>query len=96
MSPELRRFARSRLYPEAAQVIAERADRSDLPADVARTWIMTLRDRALSPRQQRRCIEALGGVDALLCIDTCHDLMYSEPGRLAAILLARCGASALD
>lgn len=90
MSRSQRRYALSRLYPESARVITERVDRTDLPAGVPRTWIMTLRDRALSPRQQRRCIRSLGGVDTLVCIDTCHDLMYSEPGRLAAILLERC------
>ena len=51
---------------------------------------MTLQDRALSLRQQRGCIEALGGVDTMICIDTCHDLMYSEPRRLAEILIERC------
>jgi pimeloyl-ACP methyl ester carboxylesterase len=90
MTRERRRFARQRLYPDSVRVIAERVDRSDLPAEVSRTWIMPLRDRALSPRQQRRCIESLGGVDTLVCIDTCHDLMYSEPRQLAAILIERC------
>ncbi|QLL06775.1 alpha/beta fold hydrolase [Mycobacterium vicinigordonae] len=92
LPPERRRLARDRLYPENASVIVERVDRTDLPDEVPRTWIMTLRDRALSPAQQHRCIEALGGVDTLVCLDTCHDLMYSEPERLAAILLARCRA----
>jgi pimeloyl-ACP methyl ester carboxylesterase len=95
MSREQRRHALSRLYPESARVIAEPVDRSDLPAEVPRTWIMTLRDRALSLRQQQRCIESLGGVDTLVCLDTCHDLMYSEPRRLAAILLERCRFRAL-
>jgi len=90
MSREKRTYALSRLYPESARVISERVDRRDLPAEVPRTWIMTLRDRALSLRQQQRCIESLGGVDTLVCLDTCHDLMYSEPQRLAAILLERC------
>ena len=90
MSREQQRYAVSRLCPESARVITERVDRSELPAAVPRTWIMTLRDRALSQRQQHQCIRALGGVDGLFCIDTCHDLMYSEPGKLAAILLERC------
>jgi pimeloyl-ACP methyl ester carboxylesterase len=90
MSREQRRHALERLYPESARVIEERVDRSDLPAEVPRTWIMTLRDRALSSRQQRRCIRSLGGVDTLICLDTCHALMYSDPRRLAAILLDRC------
>jgi pimeloyl-ACP methyl ester carboxylesterase len=90
MTRERRRYAQARLYPESARVITERADRSDLPAEVPRTWIMTLRDRALSSRQQQRCIAALGGVGTLVCVDTCHDLMYSQPQRLAAILVERC------
>jgi pimeloyl-ACP methyl ester carboxylesterase len=90
MSREQRRYALSRLCPESARVITEPVDRSDLPAEVPRTWIMTLRDRALSSRQQQRCIASLGGVDTLVCVDTCHDLMYAEPQRLAAILLERC------
>jgi pimeloyl-ACP methyl ester carboxylesterase len=90
MSREQRRHALSRLCPESARVIIEPVDRSELPAEVPRTWILTLRDRALSLRQQLRCITSLGGVDTLICLDTCHDLMYSEPQRLAAILIARC------
>jgi pimeloyl-ACP methyl ester carboxylesterase len=94
MTREQREFALARLYPESPRVITERVDRSDLPSEVPRAWIMTLRDRALSPRQQRRCIESLGGVDTLVHIDTCHDVMYSEPKRLAAILLERCRSRA--
>jgi pimeloyl-ACP methyl ester carboxylesterase len=90
MPRERQKLALSRRYPESAGVIFERVDRSDLPAEVPRTWIMTLRDRALSLRQQRRCIESLGGVDTLLCIDSCHDLMYSKPEQVAAILLELC------
>jgi pimeloyl-ACP methyl ester carboxylesterase len=90
MSRERRRYALGRLYPESVGVIVEPVDRSELPAEVRRTWIMTLRDRALSRRQQLRSIDSLGGVDTLVCIDTCHDLMYSEPERVAAILLERC------
>jgi pimeloyl-ACP methyl ester carboxylesterase len=90
MSQDQRAFALARIYAESPRVIAEAIDRRDLPDEVPRTWIMTLRDRALSPQQQRGCISALGGVDTLICIDTCHDLMYSEPGRLAEILIERC------
>jgi pimeloyl-ACP methyl ester carboxylesterase len=90
MSRDQRAIALARIYPESRWVIVEPVDRSDLPDEVPRTWIMTLRDRALSLRQQRGCIEALGGVDTLICIDTCHDLMYSEPRQLAEILIERC------
>ena len=39
---------------------------------------------------QRECIAALGGVQTLIEIDTCHMLMVSEPERLAEILVGRC------
>jgi hypothetical protein len=90
MSRDQRGYALARIYGESPRVIAETVDRRDLPDEVPRTWIMTLRDRALSVRQQHGCISALGGVDMLIYIDTCHDLMHSEPGRLAEILIERC------
>jgi pimeloyl-ACP methyl ester carboxylesterase len=90
MPSERRKLALARLYPESVRVIVDAADRSDLPPRVPRTWIMTLRDRALSQRQQLRSIESLGGVHTLFSINTCHDLMYSEPEQLAEILLKRC------
>ncbi len=38
---------------------------------------------------QRECIAALGGVQTLIEIDTCHNVMMSEPDALAEILLTR-------
>ena len=61
-----------------------------MPDDVPRTWILTLRDRALSVKTQRNCIAALGGVQTLIEIDTSHCLMISEPKRLSEILVERC------
>jgi pimeloyl-ACP methyl ester carboxylesterase len=90
MTPEQRRFTLSRLYPEAARITAEPVDRSGLPADVPRTWILTTRDRALSVSSQQASIEALGGVETLIPIDACHDVMISHPERLAQILIERC------
>ncbi|MEB3979911.1 alpha/beta hydrolase [Mycobacterium sp. 663a-19] len=90
MTRQQRRLTLSRLCMESPNVIFEPADRSDLPADVPRTWIMTLADRALSVRQQLYAIRSLGGVDTMICIDACHDVMFSQPGRLAAILVERC------
>jgi pimeloyl-ACP methyl ester carboxylesterase len=90
MSRDQRRFAAARLYPEPLSVIAESVDRSGMPEEVARTWILTLRDRSMSPRRQRTYIDALGGVDTVICVDACHDVMYSHPKRLAAILAERC------
>ncbi len=93
MTRDQRRFTMSRIYPEAVTIIAEPVDRGDLPNDVPRTWILTLRDHALFRRTQLRSIAALGGVQTLIPVDTCHDLMISEPRLLAEILVERCRAS---
>jgi pimeloyl-ACP methyl ester carboxylesterase len=90
MTRDQRTFSLSRLCPESTAVIMEPADRSDLPAEVPRTWILTLRDKSLSPSNQRRSIAALGGVNTIISLDTCHDAMVSEPRRLAQILIERC------
>ena len=90
MSREQRRLALSRLCLKSTRVIVEPVDRRDLPGEVPQTWILTLRDRALSARQQHRCMAALGGVDTVVCVDSCHDVMISEPRRLAEILIERC------
>jgi hypothetical protein len=39
---------------------------------------------------QRKYIEAIGGVQTLIEMDTCHCLMVSDPERLAEILVGRC------
>jgi pimeloyl-ACP methyl ester carboxylesterase len=90
MTAQQRRFTLSRLYPESARIPAEPVDRSGLPADVPRTWILTTRDRALSVSSQRASIEELGGVETLIPIDACHEVMISHPDRLAQILVERC------
>jgi pimeloyl-ACP methyl ester carboxylesterase len=90
MTRRQRSFNRDRFYAESPSVIFDKADRSGLPDDVPRTWILTLRDRALSPRSQRESIAALGGVQTVLPMGTCHNLMVSEPKLLAEILVERC------
>jgi pimeloyl-ACP methyl ester carboxylesterase len=96
MTREQRRFTLSRMHAEAATLITEPVDRSDLPDDIPRTWILTLRDHALFRRTQLHSIDALGGVQTLIPIDTCHDLMISEPRLLAEILLERCRLRSVD
>ena len=86
MTRKQRRFTLSRIHPEAATMITEPVYRRDLPDDVPRTGILTLRDHALFRRIQLRSIAALGGVQTLIPVDTCHDLMISEPAVLAEIL----------
>ncbi len=90
MTAQQRRFTLSRLYPDSPKIPAEPVDRSDMPADVPRTWILTTRDRALSVASQEASIKALGGVDTLVRIDACHDVMISHPAQLVQILIERC------
>ncbi|CAN5422112.1 alpha/beta hydrolase [soil metagenome] len=96
MTPEQRRFTMSRLQPESACIPAETVDRSGLPPEVPRTWILTTRDRALSVRSQQDSIAALGGVQAVIEIDACHELMISHPEQLAHILIDRCRRYAIQ
>ncbi len=85
-----RLFMTGKLYAESLRILTENVSRRGIPDDIPRTWILTLRDRVLAPKLQRNNIEALGGVQALVEIDTCHCLMVSEPERLAEILVERC------
>ena len=95
MTAQQRAFSLSRLYTESVRIVAERVDRSDLPADVPRTWILTTRDRALSIRSQRNSISALGGVQTEISVPACHDVMISHPETLALKLIERCRARTL-
>ena len=91
MTPAQRRFTLARSCQESPSVMIEKVDRSGMPDDVPRTWILTRRDRsAVSMKIQHECIAALGGVQTLIEVDTCHMLMVSEPERLANILVERC------
>jgi hypothetical protein len=85
-----RRFMADKRYAESLVVLAENVSRQGMPEEVPRTWILTTRDRALSGKLQRKGIEALGGVQTLIPIDSCHLLMVSEPKTLAEILIERC------
>jgi len=90
MTPDQRRLTMSKLYVESSRIPGESVDRSDLPEEVPRTWIMTTRDRALSVASQRASIAALGGVQKIISIDACHEVMFSHPELLARILVERC------
>ncbi len=92
MTPTQRQFALSRIYPESLGVPREPVDRGCLPDEVPRSWVLTLNDRALSGCSQRASIAALGGVQTVIAIDACHDVMISHPERLAQILIQRCRA----
>jgi hypothetical protein len=79
-----------KLCAESLRILVETVSRRGMPDDIPRTWILTLRDRAISPKVQRKYIESLGGVQTLIQMDTCHCLMVSEPERLAEIFVDRC------
>lgn len=76
------------LVTESGVVTKEPVDRSNMP-DVPTTWVLTLRDNSLKPAMQREFIANLGYVDDVVEVDTCHNVMMSEPARLADLLLAR-------
>jgi pimeloyl-ACP methyl ester carboxylesterase len=90
MTRAQRLFAVSHMYEESLRVAIEPVDRSDLPPEVPRTWILTMRDRALPVSAQRTCMTALGGVQTVIPIDACHSVMVSHPQQLATILIERC------
>ena len=89
MTAGQRRFTLDRLTAETPRLAVLPVSRAGMPAEIPRTWVLTLRDRSLRPRQQRAAITRLGGVEEVVEIDTCHDVMISEPAALAEILLAR-------
>lgn len=90
MTPAQRAFVNDQLCAEASSITAEPVDRSDLSADIPRTWVLPLRDRSLRPKQQRLFMANLGGVEDVVEIDACHDVMVSHPEELAQALAARC------
>ncbi|BBZ68519.1 hypothetical protein MINS_39480 [Mycolicibacterium insubricum] len=90
MTAAQRSFTLERMCTEPPSVLIEKAVNPGAPDGTISTWILTRRDRALSVRAQQRGIAALGGVDAVIPIDTGHMLMISAPDRLAQILLDSC------
>ncbi|MDT5225281.1 MAG: hypothetical protein QOG19_2688 [Mycobacterium sp.] len=90
MTREQSRLTMSKLCAESPRVPGEPVDRSGMPDEVPRTWILTTRDRALSQKSQHRSMAALGGVQEVIPIDACHELMFSHPEQLAKILVERC------
>jgi pimeloyl-ACP methyl ester carboxylesterase len=88
MSKELKAKVVAELVPDSVAVVHEPVDRRAMP-DLPTTWILTLRDHSLKPKSQRRFIEHLGNVDEVIEVDTCHNIMMSEPRKLAELLLER-------
>lgn len=89
MDREQRRLVAESLCPEAGWLIGETVSRQGLSPVIPRTWVLTRRDRGLTPAQQRRSMGNLGGVDEYVELDAPHDAMVSHPDELAEILLQR-------
>jgi pimeloyl-ACP methyl ester carboxylesterase len=96
MTRDEQRLTMSMLCAESPRIPGERVDRSEMPDDVPRTWILTTRDRALSQKSQHASMAALGGVGEVIPMEACHEVMFSHPERLAQILLDRCRLRQLD
>jgi len=45
-----RRFMGGKLYAESLRMLVEKVSRRGMPDDIPRTWILTRRDRALTPK----------------------------------------------
>jgi pimeloyl-ACP methyl ester carboxylesterase len=74
--------------PDTPGLSRAAVDRSSLPASIPRSWVLTLRDRAIPPRVQLRFAANLGASE-IVPLDTGHNAMIAAPDALAAILLAR-------
>ncbi|MEZ0049126.1 pimeloyl-ACP methyl ester carboxylesterase [Mycobacterium sp. MAA66] len=74
--------------PDTPGLTRERVDRSALPSEIPRTWVLTLRDRTLPPRVQLRFASNLGAQE-IVPIDTGHNPMIADPDGLAAIIAGR-------
>jgi pimeloyl-ACP methyl ester carboxylesterase len=88
MTKQQRREVVAGLVPESSVVTRQPVDRSRMP-DVPTTWVVTMRDNSLRPDLQREFVANLGNVDEVVEVDTCHNVMMSEPRELAVLLLTR-------
>jgi pimeloyl-ACP methyl ester carboxylesterase len=91
MSAAQKDFALSVLVadaPDAPGLTRAPADRSALPAQIPRTWVLTLRDRTIPPRVQLRFAANLGASE-VVPIDTGHNPMIASPEALASIIVDR-------
>lgn len=91
MSPEQAALSLDLLVadaPDTPGLTRERVDRSGLPGQIPRTWVLTLQDRTVPPRVQLRFASNLGA-EEIVPIDTGHNPMIANPDGLAAIIVRR-------
>lgn len=90
MTPEQRRFTTARWYPKSASLpLEERGPQHHAARHPPHLAADAARPRAVG-QGSARGIAAVGGVLTLIEVDTCHNLMISEPTRLAEIPVERC------
>lgn len=87
MSEPERTFVLERLYPDASSLSGQPVRWDEVPTTIPRAWVLTGRDRAVPPAQQRASIERLGGRVELIELDAGHDVMVSHPRKLTEELL---------
>lgn len=74
---------------ESPLLATEVVDRTAMPEDIPRSWILTTRDQAVPPDQQRQHIVNLGGVQETIEIDACHSVMVEKSEELGRLLAQR-------
>lgn len=87
MTAAQRRFTLDSMTAESQRIATTPIDRTGFPGGIPMSWILTGNDRIVSPRRQLDFIATLGGVDAVIRLDTCHDAMISRPTELSSALL---------
>lgn len=85
MSPADKVFCTERLVAESMSVYHEPVSHAGLHANLPRTYIKTLKDRALNLDQQALSIARLSAAH-VLTIDTGHTPMLAAPSKLAALI----------
>ena len=85
-TPEQRAEITRNIVPESAAIVTQ-PSLAHFPDSVRKSWILTQRDRALRPANQRSFIRNLGGVDDLASIDAGHEVMVTHPAELARAIV---------
>ena len=82
---ETLRSVLERVGPDSRHLFTDRASRAGLPDDLPRTYIRLKRDLAVPWELQEHMISLLPGLQSVQ-IDAGHNLMFSQPQALAAVL----------
>jgi pimeloyl-ACP methyl ester carboxylesterase len=85
MDAEQEAFTLARLVPDSLNLFHDPVDWA-AATDVPCTYVRILRDRSLAPAMQDHMISILGPGTAVVELDAGHDVMISDPPRLAAVL----------